>query len=287
MAGVGILPASVRRAEIRDARQLHLAEDGCTTTRGGARKLTRKGLGMVAEPGRSAISQPSEATSDAYASVSSSVVGLPVWPARARRVEPSAGAMRLKRTLDLVVASAALLVALVPGLLIASLIRLGSPGPVFFRQRRVGRYGRHFEMLKFRTMVDNADSMKAELAAVSEADGLFKMRRDPRLTRLGAVLRQSYLDELPQLINVLRGEMSLVGPRPLIAEEDAAIEGSGRARLNVPPGMTGEWQVLRGGGASLDELRAADFRYVAEWSLWRDLRCLLKTAGFVVGLKGW
>jgi lipopolysaccharide/colanic/teichoic acid biosynthesis glycosyltransferase len=142
-------------------------------------------------------------------------------------------------------------------------------------------------MLKFRTMVDNADAMKSQLAAVSDADGLFKIRRDPRLTRLGALLRQSYLDELPQLLNVLRGEMSLVGPRPLIAEEDAAIEGSGRVRLNVPPGMTGEWQVLRGGGASLDELRAADYRYVSEWSLWRDLRCLFKTAVFVVGLRGW
>jgi lipopolysaccharide/colanic/teichoic acid biosynthesis glycosyltransferase len=92
---------------------------------------------------------------------------------------------------------------------------------------------------------------------------------------------------LPQLINVMRGEMSLVGPRPLVPQEDAAIKGSGRARLQVPPGMTGEWQVLRGGGASLDEMIALDYRYVAEWSLWRDLRCLVKTALYVVGQKGW
>jgi lipopolysaccharide/colanic/teichoic acid biosynthesis glycosyltransferase len=195
--------------------------------------------------------------------------------------------MRLKRGFDLVLASVACLVALLPGLLIAAMVKLGSPGPILFRQTRVGRHGRPFEMLKFRTMVDNADAMKSQLAAVSEADGLFKMRRDPRLTRLGGLLRQSYLDELPQLLNVLRGEMSLVGPRPLIAEEDAAIEGSGRVRLNVPPGMTGEWQVTRGGGASLDELRAADYRYVSEWSLWRDMRCLFRTAAFVVGLRGW
>ena len=173
------------------------------------------------------------------------------------------------------------------GAVIAVLIKRGSPGPVFFRQLRVGRHGRTFWMLKFRTMVDGADARKAELIGSNQADGLFKIREDPRTTPIGAVLRQTYLDELPQLINVLRGEMSLVGPRPLIVEEDAGIKGSGRRRLEMPPGMTGEWQLLRGGGSSRDEMIAVDYRYVAEWSLWRDLRCLAKTALYMTARKGW
>jgi len=173
------------------------------------------------------------------------------------------------------------------GALIGFIIKRTSKGPVLFRQARIGQQGEEFEILKFRTMVHDADERKADLIHVSEADGLFKIRADPRVTSIGGFLRQTYLDELPQLINVMRGEMSLVGPRPLIAQEDALIKGSGRLRLQVPPGMTGEWQVLRGGGASLDEMIAADYRYVAEWSFWRDIRCLVKTAGHMVGLKGW
>ncbi len=195
--------------------------------------------------------------------------------------------MRLKRCFDLLVAGIVFVPAVSLGALIAILIKSTSRGPVLFRQVRVGMHGEHFEILKFRTMVRNADELRIHLLSNSEADGLFKMRRDPRLTRIGVLLRQSYLDELPQLINVLRGEMSIVGPRPLIPDEDAAIQGSGRARLHVPPGMTGEWQLLRGGGASLDELIAMDYRYVAHWSLWRDIRCVVKTARRMVGSAGW
>jgi lipopolysaccharide/colanic/teichoic acid biosynthesis glycosyltransferase len=193
----------------------------------------------------------------------------------------------VKRAFDLVVASFVAVVTLPLFVAIMLLIKCSSPGPIFFRQTRVGRYGRHFEIFKFRTMVENADSLKATLSCRSEADGLFKIRQDPRLTCVGRVLRQSYIDELPQLLNVLRGHMSVVGPRPLIVDEDAAITGSGRQRLAMRPGMTGEWQVLRGGGASLDEMIATDFRYVTEWSLWRDVLCLGKTALYMLRLKGW
>ena len=193
----------------------------------------------------------------------------------------------LKRGFDLALASLLLLLVLPLAVAIAALIRLSSPGPVFFRQTRVGRHGRHFEIYKFRTMVDNADALKAAIVDHSEADGLFKIREDPRSTSVGLMLRQTYLDELPQLLNVLLGEMSIVGPRPLIVREDAAITGSGRWRLAMRPGMTGEWQVLRGGGASLDEMIATDFRYVTEWTLWRDLRCLGKTALCMLRLRGW
>jgi lipopolysaccharide/colanic/teichoic acid biosynthesis glycosyltransferase len=198
-----------------------------------------------------------------------------------------AGGERLKRAFDLAIACLVLALTLPLVGAIALLIKLTSPGPVFFRQTRVGRHGCHFEIVKFRTMVEAAETMKPKLCARSEADGLFKIREDPRLTPIGRVLRQTYLDELPQLLNVLGGEMSIVGPRPLIVEEDAAITGSGRRRLAVPPGMTGDWQLMRGGGGSLDEMIAADFRYVTEWSLWRDLRCLGRTALFMLGRKGW
>jgi lipopolysaccharide/colanic/teichoic acid biosynthesis glycosyltransferase len=200
---------------------------------------------------------------------------------------PGPIALRLKRWFDLVVAGILLVPAVPLGLLIAVLIKLTSRGPVLFWQVRVGMHGELFEIVKFRTMVRNADQLRVHLLGDSEADGLFKMRRDPRLTRIGTVLRQSYLDELPQLINVLRGEMSIVGPRPLVPDEDAAIRGSGRARLCVPPGMTGEWQLLRGGGASLDELIAMDYRYATEWSLWRDIRCVAKTVRRMIGSAGW
>jgi lipopolysaccharide/colanic/teichoic acid biosynthesis glycosyltransferase len=193
----------------------------------------------------------------------------------------------LKRSLDLVVCCIVLVLTLPLVIAAAVLIRCTSPGPILFRQTRVGRNGRHFEIFKFRTMVANADALKADIFHRSEADGLFKIRDDPRTTRVGRVLRHTYLDELPQLLNVLRGEMSIVGPRPLIVPEDAAITGSGRRRLAMRPGMTGEWQVLRGGGASLDEMIATDFRYVTEWTFRRDLCCLCKTALYMLRLKGW
>ncbi len=150
----------------------------------------------------------------------------------------------VKRVVDVVASSIGLVVLSPLMAIIAIAIKLDSKGPVLFRQPRVGRDGEPFEMLKFRTMVDGADARKRELSHLNEAVGLFKIAKDPRITRAGAVLRQLSLDELPQLINVLRGDMSLVGPRPLILEEDSRVEGWHRRRLALTPGMTGNWQIL-------------------------------------------
>lgn len=184
----------------------------------------------------------------------------------------------LKRSLDVTV-GAALTLMLAPVIfVIAVAIKLDSQGPVFFRQARVGRNGRHFQIIKFRSMIAGADDRKNELRALSEAgDGLFKITNDPRVTRVGAFLRSSSLDELPQILNVLRGEMSLVGPRPLVIDEDESIYGLDRSRLHLMPGMTGPWQILRK-RVSRPEMIAIDYRYVAGWSLWVDLKILARTA---------
>jgi exopolysaccharide biosynthesis polyprenyl glycosylphosphotransferase len=169
---------------------------------------------------------------------------------------------------------------------IALAIRLSSPGPVFFRQARVGRAGEQFHMLKFRSMVDGADQRKDELRDRNEADGLFKIADDPRITRVGRFLRKTSLDELPQVFNVLRGEMSVVGPRPLVPDEDRRIEGWHRRRLHLTPGMTGPWQVLGSARIPLHEMVTIDYLYVANWSLWEDAKILLRTVGFVLGRRG-
>jgi exopolysaccharide biosynthesis polyprenyl glycosylphosphotransferase len=193
----------------------------------------------------------------------------------------------LKRSMD-AVGSSVLLVLLAPALAaIALAVKLSSSGPVLFRQPRIGRDGSRFEMLKFRTMVDGADEMKAELRHLNEADGLFKIAEDPRLTRAGRFLRRASLDELPQLINVLRGEMSLVGPRPLVAEDDAQIdEGWQRRRLGLTPGMTGFWQILGSARIPLAEMVKIDYIYAANWSLWLDMKILLRTVPHVVSRRG-
>ncbi len=142
----------------------------------------------------------------------------------------------------------------------------------------MGRDDVPFEMLKFRTMVDGADARKAALAARNEAgDGLFKIEDDPRITRVGGLLRRTSLDELPQLINVLRGDMALVGPRPLVLDEDSLIEGWQRPRLELQPGMTGPWQVFGSARIPLDEMVKIDYLYGANWSLWLDVKILLRT----------
>lgn len=193
----------------------------------------------------------------------------------------------IKRAFDLVAASIGLL-ALAPLLLaIVIAIKLDSRGPVFFRQRRVGRHGEHFKLFKFRTMVPNADALKDSLRDRNEAqEGLFKIADDPRVTRVGKLLRKTALDELPQLFNVVRGEMSLVGPRPLVVDEDQRVTGWYRRRLELMPGITGPWQILGPARVPLREMGAIDYLYVANWSLWGDLKIMLRTVGHVVGRRG-
>ena len=192
----------------------------------------------------------------------------------------------VKRLVDVVEAGFALLLLGPVLAVIALAVKVDSSGPVFFRQRRIGRDGNAFEMLKFRSMVHGADEQKHELRHLNEADGLFKIPEDPRITRVGRLLRRSSLDELPQLLNVLRGEMSLVGPRPLVADEDRRIEGWHRRRLHLTPGMTGHWQVLGSARIPLDEMVRIDYLYVTNWSLWLDVKILLRTVPYVLTGKG-
>ncbi|MGK5742439.1 sugar transferase [Micromonospora sp. URMC 103] len=170
---------------------------------------------------------------------------------------------------------------------LALAVRLDSRGPVFFRQTRVGRGGREFGVWKFRTMVVNADALLAELAAQNETDGLlFKMRDDPRVTRVGRLLRRWSLDELPQLFNVLLGQMSLVGPRPPLPSEVARYDGDVARRLLVKPGMTGLWQVSGRSDLSWEDGIRLDLYYVENWSLAVDLSILWKTFGAVLKARG-
>ena len=187
----------------------------------------------------------------------------------------------LKRTFDLAVGSLVLLMLSPLFLAVSLAILVDSRGSIFFRQVRVGREGKHFRILKFRSMAADADARKDELRSINEAgDGLFKITDDPRVTRVGRFLRATSLDELPQLLNVLRGEMSLVGPRPLVVDEDAQVLGLDRSRLHLTPGMTGPWQVL-GTRVPMQEMVAIDYLYVASWSLWLDLKLLLRTVRHV------
>jgi exopolysaccharide biosynthesis polyprenyl glycosylphosphotransferase len=199
----------------------------------------------------------------------------------------SSGSRLVKRTFD-VIGSGALVLFASPFLLtIALAVKLTSPGPVFFRQTRIGRSGEAFGMLKFRSMYDGADRDKHRLRDRNEqGEGLFKIADDPRMTKIGKLLRRSSLDELPQLLNVLKGDMSLVGPRPLVPEEDSQIQGWHRRRLHLTPGMTGPWQVLGTSRIPMDEMVTIDYLYVANWSLWSDIKIMLRTAGTVLARRG-
>ena len=154
------------------------------------------------------------------------------------------------------------------------------------KQRRIGKEGLPFEILKFRSMYEGSQTGRGELRDVNEADGLFKIERDPRMTRVGREIRRLSLDELPQLVNVLKGKMSLVGPRPLVPDEDAQIEGFYRRRLDIAPGITGYWQSLGSSRIPLADMIQLDFLYVANWSLWNDVRILLRTVPYVAGRRG-
>jgi exopolysaccharide biosynthesis polyprenyl glycosylphosphotransferase len=192
----------------------------------------------------------------------------------------------VKRATDVVGAAAAMAVLSPVLLVIAACVRLGSPGPILFRQRRIGSEDGAFEMLKFRTMVDGAETQRADLAHLNETAGLFKIGDDPRLTKVGRFLRRASLDELPQLLNVVRGDMSLVGPRPLVLEEDRLVQGWERRRLVVAPGMTGLWQIFGSSRIPLEEMVKIDYLYVANWSLWLDAKILVRTLPYMRSRRG-
>ncbi len=190
----------------------------------------------------------------------------------------SAGARFLKRTFDIVISSLVLALISPAIALMAVLIKATSSGPVFFRQIRTGRDERPFSMMKFRTMYRDAEARRHELEHLNEMDGpLFKVRDDPRVTRVGRFLRRTSLDELPQLINVWMGDMSLVGPRPFVVSEAMGIEGWARKRFEARPGMTGLWQVSGRNELSHLELCRLDYLYVASWSFWWDMQILWQT----------
>jgi len=191
-----------------------------------------------------------------------------------------------KRAMDIVGAAVGLVAISPVWLAICIAIRATSLGPILFRQTRVGQDGKRFTMFKFRTMVDGADAMKARLAGRNEAEGLFKISDDPRITGVGRLLRRTSLDELPQLLNVLRGEMSLVGPRPLVVNEDCKIQGRHRRRLHLTPGMTGDWQILGSARIPLHEMVKIDYLYVANWSFWGDMKILARTVLYVFRARG-
>jgi exopolysaccharide biosynthesis polyprenyl glycosylphosphotransferase len=212
------------------------------------------------------------------------VSGVTLLGLRGYGLPPSSFA--LKRAMDIIGAAAGLLV-LAPFLLLTALaIKVDSPGPVLFRQCRIGRHSRQFGMFKFRTMVTDAAMRQAELIDRNQTHGLFKVSDDPRVTRIGTMLRRTSLDEIPQLFNVLSGEMSLVGPRPLVPEEDQKVEGWERRRLQVPPGMTGHWQILGSTRVPLHEMAKMDYLYGANWSLWGDIKTLVRTVPHILGRKG-
>jgi exopolysaccharide biosynthesis polyprenyl glycosylphosphotransferase len=192
-----------------------------------------------------------------------------------------------KRTFDIVVGALIVIVGLPVWLLIAAAIKVSSHGPVLYSDSRVGLGERPFRMYKFRTMVEDAERRKVELEGANEAGGaLFKIRRDPRVTSVGRVLRRLSLDEVPNVLNVLRGEMSLVGPRPLPLRDFARLEPWHRKRYNVLPGMTGLWQVAGRSDLTFDDLVRLDFYYLENWSIWLDVTILFKTPGAVFSQRG-
>ncbi len=213
------------------------------------------------------------------------LAGVPLLSVPTVTVDPAS--LHVKRAFDAVVSLTALIL-LSPVLVACAIaIKLDSPGPVFFRQRRVGKDDSRFEVLKFRSMYVDAERRKAEVAAMNfhgggTSFGMFKIKQDPRITRVGGFLRRTSLDELPQLVNVLRGEMSLVGPRPLIESEHAQISGRFRRRAAITPGLTGLWQINGRSEVPFAEMISLDLLYAATWSLRRDLKILARTASAVL-----
>jgi lipopolysaccharide/colanic/teichoic acid biosynthesis glycosyltransferase len=197
--------------------------------------------------------------------------------------QPRKGALALKRFADIALAFLGI-AALTPLMVIlAVLIYIESPGTILYISERIGKDGVTFRFFKFRTMVKGADKLKTQLEALNERDAVFfKLSNDPRVTRVGGFLRKYSLDELPQLLNVLRGEMSLVGPRPPLASEVEKYKPEHLIRFAVLPGLTGLWQVESRADPSFAKYIAMDTRYVHDWSLWLDMKILLRTPGVVL-----
>jgi len=211
--------------------------------------------------------------------------GLPIMTVRPPRITPVGRAA--KRVIDVAAAFTGLLVLSPLLAYIALRIKLDSPGPALFRQERIGFNGKHFEIIKFRTMVEGADAMRDELRDESLSGNVFKLREDPRVTKFGARIRKASLDELPQLWNVLIGDMSLVGPRPLPLDEAPLIASSHFSRRQkVRPGITGPWQIHGRSDIPFEDMVKLDYTYVSTWSLQEDLRLLIRTVGVVVGGRG-
>jgi exopolysaccharide biosynthesis polyprenyl glycosylphosphotransferase len=230
---------------------------------------------------------------------------LPVCPHRLTRARPvHAGAvadgyahfttvrvtpleLAMKRLFDIAVSAAALVVLSPLLVVVAVLVKVTSRGPVLFRQERVGLLGRRFHMLKFRSMVQNAEALKPSLLSANEQSGpVFKIKNDPRVTPIGRVLRKYSIDELPQLLNVLRGDMSIVGPRPPLPSEVARYEGWQRRRLSVRPGLTCVWQVSGRSEVSFQDWMLLDMRYIDHWSFARDVGLILRTVPVVLTGRG-
>jgi exopolysaccharide biosynthesis polyprenyl glycosylphosphotransferase len=192
----------------------------------------------------------------------------------------------LKRAMDIAGASILLVLSAPVCAAVAIAIKLNSPGPILFRQERIGRGGKPFRLNKFRSMVVDAEALRPGLLAQSRQAAWLDLEHDPRITRVGRFLRLSSLDELPQLWNVLWGDMSLVGPRPLIPQEDEIVRGWTRARLDLTPGITGMWQVMGRVHIPFEQMVMIDYLYVANWSLWRDVTLLLRTLPVVLTRRG-
>jgi exopolysaccharide biosynthesis polyprenyl glycosylphosphotransferase len=194
----------------------------------------------------------------------------------------------LKRLMDLLVSITAS-IALTPLMLMTCLaIKVDSPGPCIFKQKRVGQNGRPFEIFKFRSMCNDAESQKKELMSRNEMDGpLFKIKDDPRVTRVGKFIRKTSIDELPQLFNVIRGEMSLVGTRPPTFDEVEGYKRGQWRRISIKPGITGLWQISgRNDISNFDEVVELDLRYIDNWTIWSDIKILFKTVGVLIKRKG-
>jgi exopolysaccharide biosynthesis polyprenyl glycosylphosphotransferase len=239
--------------------------------------LSAREVGMIMAPALTDISGPRIHMQP--------VAGLPLIHVTTPKLEGMKAIA--KRVFDLVTASLLLLILAIPMAIVALLVRLDSPGPALFFQERVGKRGEPFKMIKFRSMRTDAEALLVNLQEQSEGNGvLFKMKKDPRVTRVGSWIRRFSLDELPQLFNVLNGTMSLVGPRPPLSREVALYDNFAHRRLLVKPGITGLWQVSGRSDLSWEESIRLDLYYVENWSLAQDLLILAKTARAVVGKDG-